>query len=195
MPSDNIIIPVAQPEQTGARGVGVSFSQGDGAIKATQVGVTGEVAAQDLMVGNAAYHPWVVMVPWQRSMLDIELQYALMFIRSPRADLALALAPEAWQRHVVPAYPRWYPAEADYCGECSAVSMDESDWSEIFAGALKRYKQDADKYPMMAFGVRNNPSIFCPIWLGKENSDFKFLESAWLDNKIVRNGNGPKKKY
>lgn len=163
----------------------------DKVISTKSHGVLSASQARDLMEGNPNFTPFMCVIPWQLSQIvTMAVQHSPAFVRGPAAHVhaVLGLTPQIWQEQVVPRFPRFYPATADFVGELGIEGMDDGDYRTWWQDLRRMNKRDEHKYPLFFLGNPELPWFFVPVWMvhDKRCPDFAGIRSHTVDNRIVQ---------
>lgn len=173
MSSPHIIVPGAPLPAAPTKQGGVSFSQAESTKEFQAIHAGKGERAEDVLIGNPSLKPFAVVVPILRHPESADLEHVLIFVRCKSGMDALGQAPIIWEKYIKPDY---YPVTADFTGTPNAKSIDEQDWIGYWRSAVRMYKQDAQKHPMVAFGHPTFPHAFCSIKLLLDFNDMKSFQ-------------------
>lgn len=159
----------------------IEFPQGEGALVEKTVTARRGQAPEDVLYGNKAHWPFAVVLPVRHaipgtSLAAPEVEHVVVFHRGHISTVGLQ-AMHLWEKHCRrPEFPgSEYPAVEN--GELVVVRLDDGDMHEYWKDACKRWKADAARSPLVAFGHSRAPFAFCSpntkydiTSLGSENS-------------------------
>jgi hypothetical protein len=134
---------------------GVSFDTAgpEGEVQLRPVMLKPGQRARDVLLGNPQFQPFVVLVPYLLSRIDVEMKWDVCVIRGPSPGEVASTACVLWNSYIRPA---WYPSTAGIEGNLIGERIDDGDWLEMLKTAKQLNEKDPQKYPVVALGV---PSI------------------------------------
>lgn len=142
----------------------IEFSQTDERMRVETVRNDGK-APEDLLLGNPDYTPFAIILPVRQALPGTtlaapEVEHCVFFVRLRRGVNVGFVAAEYWAREVrKPEFPgSEYPAIE---GELVCVTLDDGDFMGYWKEAASHYKQNADKWPLVAWGHSRCPFAFC----------------------------------
>lgn len=167
MTDPSIIIPGALPTQKAAPSdnpVGeLKFGvNGDQAVQFQPVYALKGQDARDALIGNPAYHPYLVMIPYITSKFDIDpdMRHDLAFVRGKQHDpIGSGLGAVSFWDQLVSRQHHGPAAES--CGQPMVLRLDEGDALEIWKDAVRFYNQDKHGRSLVAIGDPLVPFFFC----------------------------------
>lgn len=118
--------------------------------------------ARDVLIGNPAFYPYLVMIPYITSRYDIDpdMRHDLVFIRGKASDpVGTGLGGVSWWDALV--CSKHHGTAAESCGQPMVVRLDESDALEIWKAAVRFYAQDKHNRSLVVLGDPIVPFFFC----------------------------------
>lgn len=180
--SPHIIVPgVVPPAEISQRGFGIGFGQHQANAKeVVPIAHTGaDWAARDLLVGNKLHAPWAVALTIMPHRIAVEPVYVMAYVRVDGIGNASSVAMRLWEKVVktdLTCYPDVLPG-AEYpevLGEQRVCTLDDQDFFRYYADAVRYWKKDAEKYPLVVLGDVKCPFFFCSPRIFPE--DFRHLQ-------------------
>ncbi len=147
----------------------IEFSQTDERMRVETVKNVGR-SPEDLLLGNPDHKPFAIVLPVRKALPGTtlaapEVEHCVFFTRLKSGVNVGFVAAKYWQDHVrTPDFPgSEYPSIE---GELVVVALDDNDFMGYWKEAASHFKQNADKWPLVAWGHSRCPFAFCSPNIG-----------------------------